>query len=128
MAIFCPRFHIVFAMLMYYRYCQSVNRLSDETASSTAERQLLAAILLNDLFREVSSSVMASVVLAVVVAQMKGVKCYDLGRSGASRRERVVVLRRPDNVYSINCLDVRLLRGRLLLGHVDAPLAVVSNV
>ena len=63
---------------------------------------------------------MASVVLAVLVVQTKGVKFYDLGRSGASRGERVD-LRRPDNVYDINCLDVRLLCGRLLLGHVEAP-------
>ena len=41
---------------------------------------------------------MATVVLAVLVVQTKGVKFYDFGRSGVSRGERCVVLRRPDKV------------------------------
>ena len=55
--------------------------------------------------------------------QTKGVKFYDFGRSGVSRGERCVVLRRPDNLYDGNCLDVRLLCNRLLLGHVEALVA-----
>ena len=44
---------------------------------------------------------MATVVLAVLVVQTKGVKFYDFGRSGVSRGERCVVLRRPDNLYDV---------------------------
>ena len=66
---------------------------------------------------------MASVVLAVFVAQTKGIKFYDLQRSGAVRGEGVFLVRRPDNAYDVNCLDVRLARGRILIGHLEAPVA-----
>ena len=32
-------------------------------------------------------------------------------------------LRRPDSLYDVNCLDVRLVCGRFLLGHIEAPIA-----
>ena len=66
---------------------------------------------------------MASVVLAVFVAQTKGIKFYDLRRSGAVRGEGVFLVWRPDNTYDINCLDVRLVRGRTMIGHLEAPVA-----
>ena len=48
---------------------------------------------------------------------------YDFGVSGACRGESVVVAQRPDNAYDANCLDVRLVRGQYLLGHLEAPMA-----
>ena len=66
---------------------------------------------------------MASLLLAAFVAQTKGIKFYHLQTSGACRGERVSLVWRPDSVYDINCLDVRLARGRFLHGHIDAPIA-----
>ena len=68
--------------------------------------------------------VMASLVLATLVAQVKGVRFYDLRDSGACRRELVVLQRQPNNLLNANCLDVRLVFGRLVLGHVEAPVVV----
>ena len=68
-------------------------------------------------------SLMASVVLAVFIAQTKGVKFYDLQTSGAVRGEGVFLIRRPDNAYDVNCIDVQLARGRLLVGHLEAGVA-----
>ena len=48
---------------------------------------------------------------------------YDFGVSGACRGESVVVGRRPDNVHDVNCLDVTLVRGGYLLGHLEASTA-----
>ena len=64
---------------------------------------------------------MASLVLATLVAQVKGVQFYDLRDSGAGRGELVVLQRQPNNLFNANCLDVRLVHGRLLLGHIEAP-------
>ena len=66
---------------------------------------------------------MASFLLADLVAQTKGIKFYDLQTSGACRGERVSLVRRPESVYDVNCLDARLARGRFLLGHIEAPIA-----
>ena len=66
---------------------------------------------------------MASLLLAALVAQTKGIKFYDLQTSGACRGERVSLVRRPDSVYDVNCLDVMLAAGRFLLGHIEAPIA-----
>ena len=33
----------------------------------------------------------------------------------------MVLQRQPNNLFNANCLDVRLVLGRLLLGHVEAP-------
>ena len=73
---------------------------------------------------------MKSLLLAALVAQTKGIKFYDQQTSGACRGECVSlvrrpdsVVRRPDSVYDVNCLDVRLARGRFLLGHIEAPIA-----
>ena len=66
---------------------------------------------------------MASHLLAALVAQTKGIKFYDLQTCGACRGECVFLVRRPDSVYDVNCLDVRLARGRFLLGHLEAPVA-----
>ena len=68
-------------------------------------------------------AVMASLVLATAVAQVKGVRFYDLRDSGACRGELVVLQRQPNNPFDVNCLDVRLVCGRLLLGHIEAPVA-----
>ena len=38
-------------------------------------------------------------------------------------RGSVVVGRRPDNVHDVNCLDVTLVRGGYLLGHLEASMA-----
>ena len=54
---------------------------------------------------------------------MKGVKFYDLRDSGASRGEPVVLWRQPSNVFDVNCIEVRLARGRLLVGHLEAAVA-----
>ena len=54
---------------------------------------------------------MVSLLLAALIAQTKGIKCYDLQTSEACRGERVSLVRRPDSVYDVNCLDVRLARG-----------------
>ena len=62
------------------------------------------------------------VVLATFVVQVKGVKFYDCRNSRVNRGERVIVLRRPDNPFDANCLDVRLVR-RSLLGHVEASVS-----
>ena len=66
---------------------------------------------------------MVSLLLAALVAQTKGIKFYDLQTSEGCRRERVFLVRRPDSVYDVNCLDVRLARGPFLLGHIEAPIA-----
>ena len=44
---------------------------------------------------------------------------------GARLAERVVLVRRPDNPYDSNCLDVRVVRSSLslLLGHLAAEVA-----
>ena len=61
-----------------------------------------------------------AVMLVVLVAQVKGVRFYDLRNSGLSKGERFTLMRQPGNA---NCVDVRIVRGRLLLGHLKAPLA-----
>ena len=66
---------------------------------------------------------MVSVVLAVFVAETKGIKFYDLQRSGVVRGERVFLVRWPNNAYDGNCIDVRLTRGDLMVGHLEAPVA-----
>ena len=35
----------------------------------------------------------------------------------------MVLQRQPNNQFDVNYLDVRLVCGRLLLGHVEAPVA-----
>ena len=66
---------------------------------------------------------MASLLLVALVVQTKGIKIYDLQTSGTCRGECVSLVRRPDSVYDVNCLDVRLFRGRFLLSHIEAPIA-----
>ena len=41
--------------------------------------------------------------IASFVATVKGVKLYDLGGTGVSRGERVILERRPTNAYNGNC-------------------------
>ena len=42
--------------------------------------------------------------------------------------DRVFLVRRPDNPFHVNCLDVRLERcPRYLLGHLEAPIAAVLS-
>ena len=49
-----------------------------------------------------------SVVLASFVAQVRGVMFYGLQVYRARLAERVVLVRRPDNPYDNNYLDVRV--------------------
>ena len=51
---------------------------------------------------------MASVVLASLVAQVRGVMFYDYDVSGACWGTAVYLVRRPDDRYDVNCLDVRI--------------------
>ena len=62
-------------------------------------------------------------VLASLVAQARGVMFYDLQASGACYGDRVYLVRRPQDRYDMNCLDVMLLRGRFMLGHLEAGVA-----
>ena len=62
-------------------------------------------------------------VLASFVAQVRGVKFYSFERAGSRREQRVVLQRQPHNAYYDNCMEVRLLPGRQLLGHLEAALA-----
>ena len=66
---------------------------------------------------------MASLLLAALVAQTKGIKFYDLQTSGVCRGEHVSLVRWPDSVYDVNCLGVRLARGLFLLKHMEASVA-----
>ena len=71
---------------------------------------------------------MATVLLASFVAQLKGTKFYDLRVSGACQGDRVFLVRRPENPFDVNCLDVRLVRcPRYLLGHLEAPIATLLS-
>ena len=54
---------------------------------------------------------MASLLLADLIAHTKGIKFYHLQTSGACRGECISLVRWPDSVYDVNCLDVRLARG-----------------
>ena len=65
-------------------------------------------------------------VLASFVAQVRGVKFYGFERAGARRGQRVVLQRQPHNAYD-NCVEVRLLPGRQLLGHLEAALATLLS-
>ena len=65
----------------------------------------------------------ASLPLAALVAQTKGITFSNQQTSGACRGERVSLVRQPDSVYDVNCLDVRLALGRFLLSHIQAPIA-----
>ena len=66
---------------------------------------------------------MVLLLLAALIAQTKGIKFYNQQTSGACRGKRISLVRRPDSVYDVKCLDVRLARGRFLLGHIEAPIA-----
>ena len=65
----------------------------------------------------------ASVPLVSFVAEVKGVKFYDCRGLRACRGERVVLRRQPYNTYDVYCVEVRLQRGRRLLGHLEAAVA-----
>ena len=60
--------------------------------------------------------------LATLMAVVRGVKFYDMRNARVHRGERVVLRRAPNNPFDRNCVDV-LLRGGLLLGHLEAPVA-----
>ena len=71
-----------------------------------------------------------SVVLASFVTQVRGVMFYSLQVHGARLAEQVVLVRRPDNPYDNNCLDVRVVRNSLsfLLGHLAVEVALFCCV
>ena len=64
---------------------------------------------------------MTGAVLARFVAQVRGVAFYSLSVCGSRVGDCVEFVRRPDNPYDSNCVDVRIVRrGRsLLLGHFE---------
>ena len=64
-----------------------------------------------------------AVVLAVFVAQTKGIKFDDLHTSGAVRGKQVFLVRRPNSPYNVKCLDVQLTCGGFMIGHLEAPVA-----
>ena len=53
----------------------------------------------------------------------QGHQVYDLGMSGVVRGEASFLVRRPNNPYDVNCIDVRPMRGRVIVGHLEAPVA-----
>ena len=53
----------------------------------------------------------------------RSVKFYDLGRLGAGRGECVGLRRQQNNSYDTNCVDVRIVRKRLLPGHLKVAVA-----
>ena len=71
-----------------------------------------------------------SVVLVSFVTQVRGVMFYGLQVHGARLAEWVVLVRRPDNPYDNNCLEVRVVRSSLsfLLGHLAAEVALFCCV
>ena len=81
--------------------------------------QTMASLLLAALVAQT----MASLLLAALVAQTKGIKFYDWQTSVACRGEHVSLVRRPDSVYDVNCLDGRLARSRFIHGHKEAPIS-----
>ena len=92
----------------------------------SAKRELAFELVSEILHVRVDGSDMVSfdgVELGSFVAQVRGIRFYDFGVSGACQGESVVVGRRPDNVHDINCLDVTLVRGGYLLGHLEALMA-----
>ena len=101
-----------------------MNTAADCTCS--AKHELAFELVSEILHARVDSSDIASfdgVVLGSFVAHVRGIRFYDFGVSGACRGESVVVGRRPDNVHDLNCLDVTLVRGGYLLGHLEALMA-----
>ena len=68
-------------------------------------------------------------VLAVLVAQTRGVMFNDLQVSGACYRDQVILVRRPQDRFDMNCMDVVLMRGRLpsMLGHLEDPVAAIIS-
>ena len=94
-----------------------VSKHSDETAPNPLEHRLLTAILLNDTLHSLAANVMrfnlhtclwsrvctfaasfirafmASLLLAALVVQTKGIKFYNLQTSGACRGEHVSLVR-----------------------------------
>ena len=66
-----------------------------------------------------------SVVLASLVAEVRGVMFYELQECGASWGDRVTLVRRPDDHHDVNCVDVRFVCGMrsFLLGHLAAEVA-----
>ena len=63
------------------------------------------------------------VVVGSFVAQVISIRFYDFRVSEACRGESVIICRRPDNVHDVNCLDVMLVQGGYLLGHLEASMA-----
>ena len=58
-------------------------------------------------------------------------KLYDLGRTGVVRGESVFLVRNPANTnvigYDRQCVEIRLTRGRLILGNLEASLAALLS-
>ena len=71
---------------------------------------------------------MASLLLAVLVAQTNSIKFYDLQTSGACRGECISLVRRPDSVYDVNYLDGSLGCDRFLFRYIEAFIAAHLGV
>ena len=68
------------------------------------------------------------VVLASLVARVKGVMFYDLTVSGAGWGDSVSLVRAPCNPYNRNCINVRCARFRpYMLGHLTASVVAVLS-
>ena len=97
-------------------YETHVNTAADCTCS--AKHELAFKLVSEILHARVDGSDMVSfdgVVLGSFVAQVRGIRFYNFGVSGACRGESEVVGRRPDNVHNVNCLDVALVRRTCVL-------------
>ena len=68
---------------------------------------------------------MAATVLAVFVAQTRGVMFYDLQVSGACYGDQVALVRQPLDRFDVNYVNVVLVRGwfQSVLGHLEAHVA-----
>ena len=53
----------------------------------------------------------------------KSVKFYNFGHLGGGKGECVVLQRQGNNPYGTNCVDVRLVQRRLLLGDLKVAVA-----
>ena len=67
--------------------------------------------------------VVVSIASFVLANLARSVKFYDLGHFGACRGERMVLRRQQNNSCDTNCVDVRILHGRLLLGNLKVAVA-----
>ena len=61
------------------------------------------------------------------LVQVRGIRVYDFGVSGACQGESVIVGCRSDKVHDVNCLDAKLVRGLYNFGHLDGHTPVTHD-